>query len=240
MNSLKPVVLLFLCLLLSGFCLAQTRQKEQREQKELSRPGAAWQRAIAVLERIDLDTVMLRCGLSPREARTVVFPEVLRYNTLQDRIEVMALKALYVQCGGRYANFSIGLFQMKPSFAEALERELMATGHRHFLGLTADTVQTADVRRRRLDQLQQPAGQVRYLALFLLVAQSLHPEMESMSATARAAFLATAYNYSYRASAAAIGKWQKRKEFHFDLLATPNTVWYNYAEVAMRYYHSIN
>lgn len=45
----------------------------------------------------------------------------MRYNALKDDIESESLKVLYVQFGKTYADFSIGVFQMKPSFAEGVE-----------------------------------------------------------------------------------------------------------------------
>ena len=45
------------------------------------------------------------------EAIAVVFPELVRYSALQDKMEITLLKALYINLGRDYANFSIGQFQ---------------------------------------------------------------------------------------------------------------------------------
>lgn len=52
--------------------------------------------------------------------QAIVFPEIMRYNGLKDGIETESLRTLYVQFGEDYADFSIGLFQMKPCFAQQL------------------------------------------------------------------------------------------------------------------------
>ena len=56
-------------------------------------------------------------------AIAVVFPEIVRYSAIRDKIEITLLKALYINLGEDYADFSIGQFQMKPSFAEALHKK---------------------------------------------------------------------------------------------------------------------
>ena len=39
-------------------------------------------------------------------------------------MEITLLKALYINLGEDYANFSIGQFQMKPSFAESIHKQI--------------------------------------------------------------------------------------------------------------------
>ena len=54
-------------------------------------------------------------------AIAIVFPELIRYSRWQDAIETAAVNGLYVAGGKEKANFSIGRFQMKPSFAEEID-----------------------------------------------------------------------------------------------------------------------
>jgi hypothetical protein len=58
---------------------------------------------------------------------SIVFPEIIRYNAFKDFLETKTLEWLYVEYGKDKADFSIGLFQMKPSFVEKLEKYLQAT-----------------------------------------------------------------------------------------------------------------
>ena len=46
----------------------------------------------------------------------VIFPELVRYSSFRDLLETGVLEALYIEKGSDVANFSIGKFQMKPSF----------------------------------------------------------------------------------------------------------------------------
>lgn len=56
------------------------------------------------------------------EVLSIVFPEIIRWNEFQDVIEISADRTLYVNGGSKLGDFSLGSFQMKPSFIESLER----------------------------------------------------------------------------------------------------------------------
>ena len=55
------------------------------------------------------------------EVLSIVFPEVIRYSRFKDFFETKLLEQLYLLKGAAWADFSIGFFQMKPSFVEDLE-----------------------------------------------------------------------------------------------------------------------
>ena len=42
---------------------------------------------------------------------SVVFPELVRYSALRDKMEITLLKALYINVGRDYANFSLAIFR---------------------------------------------------------------------------------------------------------------------------------
>lgn len=222
---------LLLCLCLTAnYTFAQTKVKPDSE---------AYRKAVKYLENRDIDSIMHLCGVDENIARAVVFPEVLRYNALCNIIETTMIQALYVQFGKQYADFSIGVFQMKPSFVEALERELFRTGNRHFFNISANLSQSKYARRARAVQLNSEKGQIFYLALFMITVRSRFPELETMTAHQQVRFYATAYNYSYNASYASIMRKQRFKEYHQDVLQTSKTVLYNYADVAEEYYNKL-
>ena len=81
-------------------------------------------------------------GIRTELAVAVVFPELVRYSALMDFMETTAVKALYQQKGVKGADFSIGRFQMKPSFVEDLERQWMRTEWRHEYGIYFDLSET--------------------------------------------------------------------------------------------------
>ena len=55
------------------------------------------------------------------EIIAIAFPEILRYNAFSDLIETTSNRLLYINGGRTASDFSIGLFQMRPSFVEDLE-----------------------------------------------------------------------------------------------------------------------
>ena len=63
-------------------------------------------------------------------AIAIVFPELVRYSALRDKIEISILKTLYINLGEEYADFSVGPFQMKPSFAESVTESISLTNER--------------------------------------------------------------------------------------------------------------
>ena len=82
------------------------------------------QRAVETLRTKKKAINQFSNGLSADDNRTalsIVFPEVIRFNSFSDFIETKTLEWVYVDYGAEKADFSIGLFQMKPSFIEKLE-----------------------------------------------------------------------------------------------------------------------
>jgi hypothetical protein len=115
-----------------------------------------------------------KSGVPVSVAIVVVFPEMLRYTLWRDMLETKALELLYVQGGSKAADFSIGWFQMKPSFAEKIEQNIIInTGLClkckqlvHFTSLLSDTV---NIRRERVARLKVFQWQLWYLAAFIAI-----------------------------------------------------------------------
>lgn len=175
-------------------------------------------------------------GLPAELAAAVVFPELLRYSALQNLMETAAVKALYLQGGTRGADFSIGRFQMKPSFAEALEHDWMQTPLRHEYEIYFDLDYNVYARRARIRRLDNPEWQCIYLALFLKLLYRRFPRLTDETATEQVRFCATAYNGSFRNSYEDIHSQAGRRFFHTDFIPTATTVYYSYSDIAVSYY----
>ncbi len=173
-----------------------------------------------------------------RVALAVVFPEVVRFSALEDMIQVRGLKVLYVQYGRKYADFSIGRFQMKPSFAELLERHaarLFTPAEREAAGIPAfESGDTPALRERRVRRLDDLRGQVGYLRLFMMIMGRMYGTVGFADAVDRVGFYATAYNGGYARGAAAIRAGRTAKRFHLEPLGSKGT--YCYADVAVRFF----
>ena len=177
--------------------------------------------------------------VDPRLAVAIVFPELIRYSMWQDEIERAAVNGLYVIKGTDGANFSIGRFQMKPSFAEEIEQEWNRSSLSKEYGFVFNLQQNSEARRSRIRRLSNMQGQCRYLAIFIRLLQQRHPQLEQLSEKEQVCFLATAYNRSFTASFQQIKKIQHERHFHTDVIKTHSTCLYCYADIAFVAYRML-
>lgn len=177
--------------------------------------------------------------VDPRLAVAIVFPELIRYSMWQDEIERAAVNGLYVSKGTDGANFSIGRFQMKPSFAEEIEQEWNRSSLSKEYGFVFNLQQNNEARRSRIRRLSNMQGQCRYLAIFIRLLQQRHPQLEQLSEKEQVCFLATAYNRSFTASFQQIKKIQHERHFHTDVIKTHSTCLYCYADIAIVAYRML-
>ena len=116
-------------------------------------------------------------GVDARLAEAIVFPELIRYSRWQDEIETAAVNGLYVLQGTSGANFSIGRFQMKPSFAEELEAAWNQSPLAKEYGFVFNLQDGVEARRSRIRRLGTMEGQCRYLAIFIRLQFLRHPQL---------------------------------------------------------------
>ena len=196
--------------------------------------GSAYDSALVFLakNKWTIDEISSK-KLCPALCFSIVFPEIVRYNTLVDAIQISALKMLYKQFGSDYADFSVGRFQMKPSFALQLEKDWMLMEKQPFV-LSFDTSNSPFARHLRLERLENIKNQIDYLCMFVVVCQSSFvQEISKMpSEDARVRFLATAYNFGYKKSFVSIVEQMNKKNFHTEVFSHPFTVYYSYADIA--------
>ena len=132
----------------------------------------------------------------------IVFPEILRYNNALEEAETQLLKSLYVRFGNKYADFSIGYFQMKPSFAEKIEEKKGK--------ILQHTPQERSERVMRIKTIQ---GQMEYLKDFSSIMYQRFPEIAQINEQEQVIFLASAYNLGFWFSKKAIEGWIGQKAF---------------------------
>ena len=199
--------------------------------------GDDWKKAQA-FERDNrswMEPLLVKNHISYQLAIAIVFPELVRYSALRDKMEIALLKTLYVNLGEDYANFSIGQFQMKPSFAEKIrEQSPNVPGHRS--GITfksrADYDDIKDFRKQIVTDLEDPKIQFNYLIAFLKLCEKKY-KTNRKDEVARLKFLATAYNYGFDKSASQIESMTDKKFFNTKLFKTEN---YSYADVSLFWY----
>jgi hypothetical protein len=211
-------------------------QKQKENYSEIF--SSDYQRAAKFLSTEKaLDSIIQSHGLNTKEVTAIVFPELIRYNSIQDKIETFALETLYVQYGKEYANFSVGEFQIKPSFAERIEIDFIKKfGTKelttNFQIMASDTIQNDVNRSKRLKRIKNKSGMINYLCLFWKVMSVKYPTWRSEEEKIR--FFATSYNCGYWKSRKEIQSFQLKKFFHTGLSITSTQ--YNYADIAWYYF----
>jgi hypothetical protein len=169
------------------------------------------------------------CNCNTSEIMAIVFPELLRYNDLNNLFETSALELLYAEGGISEVDFSIGAAQIKPSFAERMEQ--VNTDYSLIPKFSGDHT---EARRERLQRLENIQWQFRYVCAFSHYMYSRFPNINSLSDKERVMFLAAAYNLGPDADETDIVKWQYIKAFPYGkkYLGTQ----YSYAAIAADHY----
>ena len=180
------------------------------------------------------DSIAAR-GIPPGFAKAIVFPEVIRYSAIRDKLEMQGLITLYVQYGVKYSNFSVGRFQMKPSFALQVEKDArLLPEYQQNVLLGIDTSDTQQARLARIQRLDSPEWQVLYLITFIKIMDLRYGHAFGSDDPEKLRFYAAAYNCGYSNNERFIR--QKMNENHFHTALFRGEVCYNYGDIATQYY----
>jgi hypothetical protein len=178
-------------------------------------------------------------GRQKAEIMAVAFPELIRFSRFQNFFETSALEILYVKQGAKAADFSIGPYQIKPSFAELIENytDTAKSLQRYKSYLKYKPTNIQQVRSERIKRLSSVNWQIIYLSIFYKILNNKFPELINLSANERVAFMASAYNHGFMHSFDEIKKWQSQKTFPYGTSQQNNP--FAYSEVSLYYYKSI-
>jgi hypothetical protein len=195
-----------------------------------------WEKARAFVSENEtwMKQLSVKYDVSYPLAIAVVFPELVRYSALRDKMETTLLKTLYINLGDDYADFSIGQFQMKPSFAEALHKKAPMLKGR-LRKLFQEKSKNDDKKKYRaaiVRDLEDPESQFLYLIAFLKICENVYP-LEDIDEDERLRFLATAYNYSFQKSFDEVNKMTGKKFFYTKLVKGDS---YSYADISVYWY----
>ena len=169
-----------------------------------------------------------------RIAFAIVAPEASCYNPLTDYFETAAVKKDYPASGS--PDYSIGLFQMKPSFVESLENEVakdatLKAKYGSKLAYSSNNV-TAK-RRERVERLADTNWQIYYLAVFVDVVKKRTSTWNLKDAESKVRYWSTMYNAGFYLSRA-------RVEHRFGVKQFPRgTKEFNYSAVAVELYRAL-
>ena len=199
--------------------------------------GDDWNKAVTFEKenRSWIESVLAKNHISYPLAISIVFPELVRYSALRDKMEITLLKTLYVNLGEDYANFSIGQFQMKPSFAEMITKQAPAVMEQRS-GITfkksSDFDDIKDFRKTIIKNLEDPVSQINYLIAFIRICEK-NFKSDGKDEFSEVKFLSTAYNFGFNRKEADIESMIDKKFFNTKLL---NGEKYSYSDVSLFWY----
>lgn len=231
-NKIAEIV--FIVLIIA--CPFQSARSQQLNYREVF--GKDWDKALSFIE-LNSDWIQAKLEdyhVSYADAVAVIFPELVRYSALRDKIEISLLKTLYVNMGQDYANFSIGPFQMKPSFGELIrEKAKWAMGSRagRLFKQKSEFEDISSYRTSIVRDLEDPVTQLNYLIVFIKICEKSF-NLKKMADDSRIKFLATAYNYGFWKTKEQIEYMTDKKYFSTTLI---KSVTYSYADVSLFWYH---
>ena len=193
--------------------------------------------AIETFESCRAELEKLLPGATDEELRiafAIVAPEAGCYNSLSDYFETAAVKNGYPSNGS--PDYSIGLFQMKPSFAESLENEVSkdsALKAKYGSRLAYGCSDVVSKRRERVSRLASTNWQIYYLAVFVDVVKKRTSTWSLKDAESKVRYWSTLYNAGFYLSKERVEQRQGVKQF------PRGTKEFNYSAVALELYRAL-
>jgi len=177
------------------------------------------------------------CSLSAEFLFAIVAPEITQFSYLRNKIETYSLKVFYVQGGKDYSDFSIGVFQMKPSFIENLENFIntdkdLKNKHKKFLFENPNERQS---RVERVERLGSTDWQIEYLALLCTVVNRKFADINFANEEEKLRFYASAYNSGFHKAEQKIKETEQKALFpHFSRQK------FKYSDIAVWFYREVS
>jgi hypothetical protein len=200
--------------------------------------GNDWQKALSFVEENNswIKPSLEKYNIPYTEAIAVIFPELVRYSAIRDKMEITLLKTLYRNLGDDYADFSVGVFQVKPSFAEKIRTmapDVMGKRARNLFKKRSSYKYDHDYRAEIITDLENQKTELKYLIAFFVICRDQF-DTDKLDEVSKIKFLATAYNTGFWKSREEIFKMEEKKFFNTKLFKTEN---YSYADVALFWYN---
>lgn len=228
----KAFVGVALCLLLMG--CTSSEKTHNSSLLNINEFEEDIQAAVDLLkEQVGLIDTIAGFEIFKYEILSIVLPEVIRWNAFQDWIETKADETL---CDYEL-DFSIGIFQMKPSFIRQLEKyvdENLITSCQFIRIPLTDSPKKAKL---RIERMQTVYWQLRYAYAFWIVAEHRFRCLQFKNTEERIGFYAAAYNYGFMKPVEEILQWQNKKLFPYGSKYTEKQE--SYADFAVAFYKTL-
>ena len=166
---------------------------------------------------------------------SIVFPELIRYSVLKDKMEGYILMTFYKLHGSKFSDYSVGYFQMKPSFIENLEKYTQIYDLQKFSYIWEypKGLNVREIRKLRVDRILDINWQIDYLICFTSLIQKIHIEND-LNKSDQISFIASAYNSGWWFDKAKIFKYENVEMFPYGKINNGKN--YNYSDIAVYYY----
>ena len=165
-------------------------------------------------------------------AVSIVAPEISQFSSFLNYFELRTLFVMYLNTGN--ADFSVGHFQMKPSFVENLEKKALVS--KRLKEKFKDLIPSGSKREKRkfrLNKLSSLAGQLKYLRLFIEITRTKTNDMKFNDSSAKLRYWATLYNSGMDLNESEVLRLQEVNLFpKFERK-------YNYSSVSIEYYYKL-
>jgi hypothetical protein len=198
--------------------------------------GEHYQQALSLLNQKGqlIDSLANIYQVEAKLTSAVIFPEIIRYSIIRDILERNTLEIVYVNTGK--ADFSIGPLQIKPSFAETIEKMV---NEKEFMSSFRDKFSYSsdlpvEIRKERLNRLKDFNFQLHYVLAFQKLTEERFPFLQKSDTEYKVRFVSTAYNYSFLASKRKIDYFMEQAFFPWGV--NNNRKKYKYADISWFYY----
>jgi hypothetical protein len=161
----------------------------------------------------------------------VVFPELSRYSYIRDAAETSMLELFYIMNGA--GNFSIGKFQMKPSFAAMIEQDADKACRLRYPGIFETGRNDRETRLLRIERLKTLRRQTEYFAIFLRIMDRRFPNLRQ-DPQRMVRIFSSAYNSGYNKSLESLEALSELHCFPYGILGIGEQ--YSYCDIASAYY----
>jgi hypothetical protein len=218
--------------LLSAICVSATAQSQYSAVF-----GEDYEKALTYMQinRLLMHKVFEHNGVPADVLVPVIFPERIRYSIIRDYIETESMKYFYVNEGSDFADFSVGDFQLKASFAEETEsfiRKNPELKEKYSL-LIISNENNKKARETRIKRLQNTAYQLFYISAFYDIVNHRF-DISRLSKEEQIRFTASAYNHGFTKSKESIERYANLKFFPYGS-SYPGKQ-YAYSDIAYDFY----
>lgn len=187
---------------------------------------------------------MMRLRMSqlyPENAETaiaIVFPELMRYSEMRDSLEALATRLLYSKDKDNRI-YSIGHFQMKPTFAETIEREIAKNSelkNRYRAIDYGGAKFTRKSRALRIHRLRNIDTEIAYISAFIdICTKKLITGLETPEE--RIKLLATAYNSGMDKTKQQLNRFMEQNSFPCGTMSKKSK--WNYAQISADFFADV-